>query len=108
MISSFSEFLCKFTIRLPKLKKMELVTDNTMREAFSGFVNGLKNLISSTDGYHRIKACLICDHLLEWNNDGHLPKIRLKALAGLFSENKFHKHLSAALQARTEPCLSPL
>ena len=73
---------------------MELVTDATTKEAYSGFANGLKNLISSKDGCHRTKACLICDHLLEWNDDMYLPKIRLKALAGLFSEAKLCKHLS--------------
>ena len=73
---------------------MELVTDATTKEAYSSFVNGLKNLISSTNNYHRIKACLICDHLLEWNDDGYLPKMQLKVLASLFSEAKFHKHLS--------------
>ena len=75
--------------------KMVVVMDATTKEAYSSFVNGLKNLISSTDGCHRIKACLICDHLLEWNNDGHLPKIQLKVLAGLFSKAKLCKHLSA-------------
>ena len=73
---------------------MELVTEATTKEAYSGFANGLKNLISSTDGHHRTKAsCLICDHLMEWNDDMYLPKIRLKALAGLFSKAELHKHL---------------
>ena len=85
--------ICQF-ILLSKLEEMELVTDAMISHAYSSFANGLKNLTSSTDGCHRIKACLICDHLLEWNDDRHLPKIRLKALAGLFSEVKFRKHLS--------------
>ena len=68
--------ICQF-ILLPELKEMELVTDAITKEAYSGFANGLKNLISSTDGCHRTKACLICNHLLEWNNDMYLPKIRL-------------------------------
>ena len=32
------------------------------------------------DGNHAIKACLICDCLLEWNDDCYLPKSRLKKL----------------------------
>ena len=87
--------ICQF-ILLPELEEMELVTDAITKEAYSGFVNGLKNLISSTDGCHRTKACLICDHLLEWNDDMYLPKIRLKALAGLFSKAELCKHLIGA------------
>ena len=73
--------------RINNTVQMELVTDATTEAAYTAFSNGLRNLISSsTDGcMYSSKACLICDHLLEWNDDGCLPKTRLKALQTLFS-----------------------
>jgi hypothetical protein len=46
----------------------------------------IKNLVVSVDGSHKGKACLICDHLLEWNDIGYLTKVRLKALQNNLSE----------------------
>lgn len=37
-------------------------------------------------GSHRMKACLICDHLLEWNENGYLTKVRLKVLQNNLSD----------------------
>jgi hypothetical protein len=56
------------------------VTVDNIEEACQAFSCGLKNLIISVDGNHRSRACLICDHLLEWNDKGYLTKVRLKAL----------------------------
>jgi hypothetical protein len=74
-----------------KTLKMESISSGA---AYGAFLKGLKSLISSKNGYHQVKACLVCDHLLEWNNNGYIPKMRLKALQKVLSGKELCKHLS--------------
>ena len=62
-----------------------VLVDN-VEVACQAFSCGLKNLIISLDGNHRSRACLICDHLLEWNDKGYLTKVRLNALQNILSD----------------------
>jgi hypothetical protein len=56
-----------------------VIVSSTSVEA-NAFSNGLKNLVTSEGTDHASKACLICDCLLEWNDDGFLTKARLKSV----------------------------
>ena len=61
---------------------MVLVSPAVIEASCTAFSNGLKNLVNTeADGVsYSTKKCLICDHLLEWNDDGYLTKTRLHAL----------------------------
>jgi hypothetical protein len=59
---------------------MVIVSSASVEAACTAFSAGLKNLVSSEGTNHASKACLICDCLLEWNDDGFLTKARLKHL----------------------------
>jgi hypothetical protein len=73
---------------------MDLISLATVEEACNAFSNGLKNLVITDSGNHASKACLICDHLLEWNDDGYLSKARLKSLQEKFSGQAIRKQMS--------------
>jgi hypothetical protein len=47
-----------------------LVVPPLKQHAASSFTNGLKNLVITDGVNHASKVSLICDHLLEWNEDG--------------------------------------
>ena len=72
---------------------MDLVSHDTVEAACKAFTGGLKNLIITADANHASKACLICDHLLEWNDIGFLTKVRLKAFQHHFSEQALQSHM---------------
>ena len=59
---------------------MVVVSSTSVDAACNAFSNGLKNLVTTEGSDHASKACLICDCLLEWNDDGFLTKARLKSL----------------------------
>ena len=59
---------------------MVLVTAEKAETACNAFADGLRSLVSSTESGHESKACLICDHLLEWNDDGFISKEQIKTL----------------------------
>ena len=59
---------------------MVIVSSAAVEAACAAFQNGLANLVDRNDGNHAIKACLICDCLLEWNDNCYLTKSRLKKL----------------------------
>ena len=62
------------------LASMVVVSSTSVDAACNAFSNGLKNLVTTEGSDHASKACLICDCLLEWNDDGFLTKARLKSL----------------------------
>ena len=62
------------------LSAMVVVSSTSVDAACKAFSTGLKNLVTTEGSDHASKACLICDCLLEWNDDGFLTKARLKRL----------------------------
>ena len=54
------------------------------QQAFTNFQAGLKRLTYKSETKHTCKACLVCDRLLEWNDDGIIPRSRLKSLRERF------------------------
>jgi hypothetical protein len=63
---------------------MVTIDAETARSAIINFKCDLKNLTYKDGNKHKSKACLICNHLLEWNDTGIIPLVRLKKLCKHF------------------------
>jgi hypothetical protein len=80
VISLFLSMMNLFLVLVGSLFAMVIVSSTSIEAACAAFSDGLKNLVSSEGTNHASKACLICDCLLEWNDNGFLTKARLKNL----------------------------
>ena len=76
------------------LSAMVVVSSTSVEAACNAFSNGLKNVVTSEGSDHASKACLICDCLLEWNDDGFLTKARLKSLKERLSAGEGVRRMS--------------
>ena len=64
---------------------MVIISRGAVALACDSFATGLKGLLNSNGLIHHSKACLICDQMLEWNDDGFITKKRLKSLQNRLS-----------------------
>jgi hypothetical protein len=55
-----------------------------MIDAYLGFQEGLKHLTYEEGQKHVSKACVVCDQMLEWNDNGLIRASRLRALSSRF------------------------
>jgi hypothetical protein len=60
------------------------INEQVAEEAYSAFQSGLKNLTYNEEDKHISKACLICDRLLEWNDNDIITLSRLESLSSRF------------------------
>jgi hypothetical protein len=64
--------------------KKRMIDSKIADEAYSRFELGLKHLTYDKGEKHLSKACLVCDRLLEWNDDDLISSSRLEALSSRF------------------------
>ena len=63
---------------------MATINTQMAQDATTFFKRDLEQLTLQEGDAHKSKACVICDHLLEWNKMGIIPIARLYALRELF------------------------
>ena len=79
---------------------MATINTQMARDATIFFKWDLEQLTLQEGDAHKSKACVICDHLLEWNEMGIIPIAQLYKLRELFlGHNPISANMHAGIKA---------